>query len=171
MGLFNDIETPIEDIEVGMQQIKAGGYEFQLTEIDFKEFDSNHASMPNQAAVIFKLTILDGDHESEIGKDYDVFCRVPNEAEQGEKAAMFASMLKQNMLQFGVPESRLGKWDPENPDDVDAIIGVVGKGNLVVNKKNSAYLNLYNFKLTEESGASDTELTPTDNKLDMDKWK
>ena len=174
MGMFDDIETPVENIETDAfgHRIKPGGYEFQISDIVFKEFGSDHASMPNQKAVIFELTVVDGDHEDEVGHTFSSFCRLPNESEQGaEKAAMFASILKQNMLQFGIPESRLGKWDPENPDDIDAILGLVGTGKIAINKKNKDYDNLYNFTLTEESGVSDTELSPTGAAFNADAWK
>lgn len=172
MGLFDDIETPVDEIESGLNghRIKPGAYDFQLTDITKLDFDEAHANMPNQSAIIFELTVVDGD-EDEIGHTFTVFCRVPNEEEQGDKAKMFASILKQNMLQFGIPESRLSKWDPENPDDVDAIMGITGTGQIKVNKKNSDYDNLYNFKLTEESGASDTELSPTSGAFDASAWK
>lgn len=153
MGLFGGISTAVEDIQTGVR-IKPGPYEFQLTEVSYLEFDESNEKMPNQQAVIFKLTVIDGE-PSEIGKEYSAFCRIPNEEEQGDKAEMFGSILKQNMLQFGIPESKLGTWDPENPDDVDAIVGITGTGTIKVNKKNSDFDNLYNFKITEESGAGE----------------
>lgn len=173
-GLFGDIETDVEDIEVGLtkHRVKPGGYEFQITDVTFLEFDENHAKFPNQAAVIFELTVTDGDHDDEIGNTYSAFCFKPNAAEQGEeKAKMYASILKQNMLQFGIPESRLAKWDPENPNDVDAIMGLVGTGQIKQNKKNPDFDNLWNFELTEESGPSDTEVTPSKGTFDVTKWK
>lgn len=171
-GMFAKLSTPVEEIQTGVR-IKPGPYEFQISDVTYLEFDESHDTMPNQAAVIFELTVIGGDIESEIGKKFTAFCRYPNEEEQGvEKAAMYGSMLKQNCLQFGIPESKLEDWDPENPDDVDAILGLTGAGVIKVNKKNKDHDNLYNFELTEESGAS--ELGGTDantGTFSADAWK
>jgi len=158
MGLFDKISTPVDEIQVG-SRVKPGAYEFQQSDVTYLEFDENHEKMPNQAAIIFELTVTDGDNPSEIGKKYTAFCRIPNEEEQTkEQFEMFASILKQNMLQFGIPESKLESWDPEDPDDVDAIIGLIGRGRIAVNKKNKDFDNLYNYTLIEESGASDSSI-------------
>lgn len=170
-GLFDDIETSVEDIEVGLPRIKPGAYEFQITDITFKEFADDHATMAGQAAVIIEYTVIDGDESSELGKTYDSFCRIPSQSAQGDKAPMFASILKQNLMQIGIPESQLKRWDPENPDDLEAVIGGIGTGRIVKNKKNATYDNLYDFTLTEESGASDTKLVPSSTSLDADAWK
>jgi len=170
MGMFSGIATPVDEIQTG-QRIKPGAYEFQLTDVTFLEFDESHDSMPNQAAVIFELTVVGGDIESEIGKKYTAFCRLPNEAEQGkDKSEMFGSILKQNMLQFGIPESKLESWDAEDPDDVDAILGLTGVGVIKVNKKNKDYDNLYNFKLVEESGASEFDSNTATGTFDPSQW-
>lgn len=168
MGLFDNISTAVEDIQTGVR-IKPGPYEFQMSDVTYLEFGDDHEKMPNQSAVVFKLTVIDGE-ESEIGKDYSAFCRIPNEEEQGDKAAMFASILKQNMLQFGIPESKLGSWNPEDQDDLDALIGITGTGTIKVNKKNSDFDNLYNFKLTEESGAGEFDSDSTTGQFNPNQW-
>lgn len=172
MGMFSKLATPVDEIQTGVR-IKPGPYEFQLSDVTHLEFDESHETMPNQEAVIFELTVVGGDLESEIGKKYTAFCRYPNEDEQGsDKAEMFGSILKQNMLQFGIPESKLEDWDPENPDDVDAILGLTGAGVIKVNKKNADYDNLYNFKLLEESGVSAMGGTDSNTgTFDADAWK
>lgn len=170
MGAFSGLSTPVAEIQTGVR-VKPGAYDFQQTDVTFLEFDSDHDSMPNQSAIIFELTVIDGDLESEIGKKYTAFCRLPNEEEQGkEKAEMFGSILKQNMLQFGIPESKLEDWDPENPDDIDAIIGLTGHGVIRINKKNKDFDNLYKYELTEESGASTLETGTATGSFDAGKW-
>lgn len=156
MGAFSGLSKPVEEIETS-SRVKQGAYTFQITDVTHLEFGSDHATMADQEAVIFELTIIDGDNEDQFGKKFTSFNRYPNEEVQGaDKAEMFGSILKQAMLQFGIPESKLEDWDPENPDDVDAILGIVGTGQIKVNKKNKDYDNLYNFKIVEEeSGASD----------------
>jgi hypothetical protein len=158
LGLFSGLSKPVEEISTS-NRVKPGSYEFQITDITHLEFDANHQSMPNQEAVVFELTIIDGDNESELGKKFSQFLRYPNEEEQGEKAEMFGSILKGFMLAVGIPESKLETWDPENPDDVDALIGARGTGRIAVNKKNKEFDNLFNFKLIEESGIGDTNIT------------
>lgn len=169
MGLFDGIQTAVEDIQTGVR-IKPGPYEFQLTDATYLEFDEAHEKMPNQAAVVFELTVIGGDEESEIGKKYSAFCRIPNEEEQGEKSAMFASILKQNMLQFGIPESKLATWNPEDQDDLDAVIGITGVGTIKVNKKNSDFDNLYGFKITEESSAGAFDSDSATGQFDPNQW-
>lgn len=155
MGLFAGMSKPVEEIET-TNRVKAGGYTFQITDITHLEFGSEHQSMPNQEAVVFELTVVDGDNEDQFGKKFSQFLRYPNEEEQGELADMFASILKKFMLDIGIPESKLGDWDPENPDDIDALLGISITGQIKVNKKNKDYDNLYNVKVVdEESGASD----------------
>jgi hypothetical protein len=172
MGAFDKLSTPVDQLQTGIR-VKPGSYEFQITDITYMEFDENHERMPNQEAVIFELTVTAADDglESEIGKKYSAFCRYPNEEEQGkEKAEMFGSILKQNMLQFGIPESKLETWDAENQDDVDAILGLVGTGRIAINKKNKDFDNLYNFELTEESGVSSLATDNATGQFNANAW-
>jgi hypothetical protein len=151
LGLFDESDVAVEDIQVGYN-VPAGTYEFEITGVELKEFESDHAKMPNQKAVIVELTVVDDSPQA--GMTYDVFLRVPNKAEQTEKQLKtFSSIMKGNLIWFGVPESQLNTWDPET--EADNIIGLRGLGTLKVSKTNSDYTNLTNFKLSEESGVSD----------------
>lgn len=168
MGLFDKIATAVEDIQTGVR-IKPGPYEFQLTDATYLEFDEAHEKMPNQAAVVFELTVIDGE-ATEIGKKYSAFCRIPDEELQGEKAAMFASILKQNMEQFGIPESKMETWNPEDQDDLDAVIGITGTGTIKINKKNSDFDNLYGFKITEDSGVGSFDSDSATGQFNPNQW-
>jgi len=167
-GLFGGITTAVEDIQTGVR-IKPGPYEFQMTDVTFLEFGDDHEKMPGQAAVVFELTVIDGE-PTEIGKKYSAFCRIPDAEKQGDKADMFASILKQNMLQFGIPESKLGDWNPEDQDDLDAVIGITGTGTIKVNKKNADFDNLYGFKITEESGVGEFDSDSATGQFDPNQW-
>ena len=150
-GLFAGYDGDVEDIQVGYN-VPPGTYEFEITNVTKLDFDSDHAKMANQTAIVIELTVVDDSPQS--GMTYDVFLRLPNLAEQGEKLCkVFASILKGNLIWFGVPESQLNTWDPET--EADNIIGLRGLGTLKTSKKNAEYVNLSNFKLSQESGVSD----------------
>ena len=156
MGLFDGYDGSVEDIQVGYN-VPPGTYEWEITNVTKLEFEADHAKMPGQEAIVVELTVVDDSPQA--GMTYDVFLRIPNLEAQGEKLTkVFASILKGNLIWFGVPESQLNTWDPET--EADNIIGLRGVGTLKTSKKNAEYVNLSNFKLSNESGVSDTVVTP-----------
>lgn len=176
MGLFDDIETNVEDIQVD-GKLPDDTYDFQITDVTVKEFADDHKTMGGQTAIFVELTVV-GDSENGadskyVGETYTQFLRKPNQALQGDGKTgwrMYAQILKQNLLSFGVPESMLGTWDPE-ADSAD-IIGLEGRGTLKTSKKNSDYQNLFNFTLTETSGVSTISAEPkaVSQEIDLDNW-
>jgi hypothetical protein len=165
MGLFSGQSTAVEDIQTGFN-VPAGEYEFQITDVTLKHFDSDHAKMANQSALIIELTVVNACPQE--GMTFDVFLTLPNEEEQTEKRArQCASFLKNTLTWFGIPESRLDSWDPET--EADAILDQRGLGVLKTSKTNSDFTNLTSFQLTEESGASDTSVSATAG-ADLSSW-
>lgn len=165
LGLFDGMDTAVEDIQVGYN-VPAGTYEFEITGVEKKDFADDHEKMPGQSAIIVELTVVD--ESPQAGMTYDVFLRLPNQEHQNAKQLKtFGSILKGNLIWFGVPESQLNTWDPET--EADNILGLRGIGTLKVSKTNSDYTNLTNFKLTEESGVSDTVVT-TNSSASLGEW-
>jgi len=166
MGLFDRISTPVDEIAVGFN-LPANTYEFVIDEITLFSFKEDH-NLAGQHAIIFKLKVIAGAH---IGKTFDHFVRIPDESLQtSDEAARYAGFLKTALDWYGVPESFMNKFDPENPAHTAMIIGKPGKGTLKKSKKGD-YINLSHFELDEEeSGVSDINLTPDTEATLEDPW-
>lgn len=172
MGLFDKLGTPVEDIPTSYE-IKDGGYQFQIEDMTVKVFDDDHATMPGQTAIMVKLMIIDGDNETEIGKTFTDFLRIPDPDLQGKTAAFYASNLKAHLLQFGVPEGVLEDFDPEDEDHKALIVGAVGTGSLKTNNK--GFQNLSSFERDDDTSelvttSASADGDPSDKLAGSDDW-
>lgn len=152
MGLFDSQSTDVDDIQTGFN-VPAGEYEFEITEVELKSF--SEGKLAGQSALIVELTVVN-ECPAE-GMTFDHFLVIPDEnsSQEAKRTKQLAGFLKAALLWYGVPESKLKTFDPET--EGDALIGQRGKGVL---KTSGQYTNLTSFELTNESGVSDTEVTP-----------
>ena len=159
MGLFDNQSTAVEDITVGFN-VPAGEYTFEITDMEVKgPFEKG--KMIGQSALVVELTVVNECPQE--GMTFDHFLALPNEEFQDSKRLrQVNSFLKQALLWYGVPESRLSTFNPAT--DGDAVIGQRGIGVL---KQSGEFTNLTSFELTNESGVSDTEVSATVSGADL----
>lgn len=150
-GLFSNQSTAVDDIQVGFN-VPAGDYTFEITDIELKSF--SEGKLAGQSALIVELTVVNECPQE--GMTFDHFLVLPDEnsSQEPKRTKDCSKYLKQALLWYGVPESKLETFDPET--EGDAIIGQRGIGVL---RQNGAFTNLTSFELTEESGASDTSVS------------
>lgn len=156
MGYFDDLETPVEDIAVGFG-LPNGEFEVTITEVTLVEKKDDKGQ-----AVVIKFTVDPGNDNA--GKSHQQWVSVPSRAVHGDKLMTFASMMKQWLMNIGVPEGMVGEFDATNVDHTDAIVGNTGILKLRPQKNNPNYQNA-SFFLDEdnaggmpESGASDVSV-------------
>lgn len=170
MGYFDDLETPVEDIAVGFG-LPNGEYEVTITEVSVVNKKNDKGQ-----AVVIKFTVDPG--QANAGKSHQQWVSVPSRAVHGEKLMTFASIMKQWLMNIGVPESMVGEFDASNHDHTDAIIGNMGVLKLRPQKNDPNYQNAQ-FFLEEDStrvmepagpGVSSVSVnaTPDAAKADMD---
>jgi len=153
MGLFDGQSTAVEDITVGFD-VPVGEYEFEITGLELKgPFEKG--KIVGQSALVVELTVVsEGPAE---GMSFDHFLILPNqELQDSKRLRQVNGFLKQALLWYGVPESRLATFNPDT--DGDALIGQRGLGVL---KKSGEFTNLTSFELTNESGVSNTDVSAT----------
>lgn len=162
MGLFDGQSTDVDDIQVGFT-VPAGNYEFEITDIELKHF--NEGKLDGQSALIVELTVVNECPQE--GMTFDHFLVIPDEnsSQEPKRTKQLAGFLKNALLWYGVPESKLSTFDPETEGDL--LIGQRGKGVL---KKSGEYTNLTSFELTEESGVSNTEAVAETAGADLSSW-
>lgn len=148
MGYFDMLETPVEDIAVGFG-IPNGEYEVTLTEISEIEKKENKGK-----AVVIKFTVDPG--QPNAGKSHQQWVSVPDPSitQDREKLMNLASMMKQWLMNIGVPEGMVGEFDASNPEHADGVIGNTGTLKLRPQKNNPNYQNaaFYLDEVNKESG-------------------
>lgn len=154
MGLFGNISQQVEDIETD-PNVAPGTHKFEVTDVAVKTYGED-SKMPGQSALLIKLTVIDSDDDNQIGKEFTDFLRIPDEELQ-EKWKTFASIMKSHLLWYGIPESVMADFDPEDEEHKDSLIGTIGTGTI---RKNGTFVNLVSFEVEEESGVSTLSAEP-----------
>lgn len=152
MGAFDDYVDSAEAVDEipTSSNPEDGAYKFLTDKVWVYEFPEDHAKNPGQTAYVWDLLITEADNEAMLGRHFSVWLRKPNVALQGkDKAATFASILKSNMLRFGIPEGVLATFDFEDEDHIETVLNREGYGVL---KTKNGFQNLVSYELDEDAG-------------------
>lgn len=162
MGYFDDLETDVADLKTD-DQLPANTYDFMITKVSEYKFPEDHKKA-GQISLMIEHTVID-DAEFN-GESFTLWQSIPNRALQSDiEFKRNAKYLKINLMDRGVPVSRLAEFNAE--EDAESLVGITGRATI---KKSGDFTNMTGFKLTEESGVSTVDAVPNLDGADVDDW-